>query len=170
MQKEIKDELKEVEEENELKEEKNEVNEAALYKQQYEEIDDKYKRLYAEFDNYKKRTEKESIKTYDNAKIKILSGLLPIIDSFEKSMESESKDKSYKEGIELIYKQLYDYLKSIGVTEIATEGLKFDPEVHDAVNLVEDSGLESGMIVETFRKGYKVGQQVLRHSMVLVQK
>lgn len=171
MQKEIKEE---VINENYVKEEEDiEVkpdNEAALYKQQFEEIDDRYKRICAEFDNFKKRTDKESLRTYENAKVNILLGFLPILDSFEKSKESDSKDESYKEGINLIFKQFEDYLKSLGVIEILTEGKKFDPEVHDAITLVEDSGLESGMIVETFRKGYKIGEKVLRHSMVIVQK
>ncbi len=166
MQKEIKDEK--VKEKEVLKEKID--NEAALYKQKFEEIDDKYKRLYAEFDNFKKWTEKENIRIYENAKVSILLGFLPILDSFEKAKESDSNDDSYKEGINLIFKQFDDYLKSLGVTEIMSDGKKFDPEIHDAITLVEDSGLESGMIVETFRKGYKLGNQVLRHSMVIVQK
>ena len=172
MQKELKDKEEIIEEslEENQDEEVEEVNEAALYKQQFEEIEDRYKRICAEFDNYKKRTEKENTKTYDYAKISIITGLLPILDSFEKSMESDSKDKSYKEGIELIYKQFQDYLKSQGVEAIETEGQKFDPELHEAVNLVEDSGLESGMIVQSFRTGYKMRQDVIRHSMVVVQK
>ena len=154
MQKEVTEQEKEKEEK--IKEETVEDmpdNEAALYKQQFEEIDDRYKRMYAEFENYKKRTEKESIKTYENAKANILMGFLPILDSFEKAKESDSNDDSYKAGISLIFKQFEDYLQSLGVSEILTDGKKFDPEVHDAVTMVEDSGLESGMIVETFRKG-----------------
>ena len=172
MQKEIKDEEVELETETEKKEvlEDKSDNELALFKQRFEEIDDKYKRLYAEFDNYKKRTEKENIRTYENAKSNILLGFLPVLDSFEKAKESDSNDDSYKEGINLIFKQFEDYLKSLGVAEILTKGKKFDPEIHEAVTLVEDSGLESGMIVETFRKGYKLGDQVIRHSMVIVQK
>ncbi len=171
MQKEVTEQEKEKEEK--IKEETVEDmpdNEAALYKQQFEEIDDRYKRMYAEFENYKKRTEKESIKTYENAKANILMGFLPVLDSFEKAKESDSNDDSYKAGISLIFKQFEDYLQSLGVSEILTDGKKFDPEVHDAVTMVEDSGLESGMIVETFRKGYKLGDQVIRHSMVIVQK
>ncbi len=165
MQKEIKVE-KEVEEEVDEKE----VNEAALYKQKFEEVEDKYKRIYAEFENFKKRTEKESLKTYENAKVNIISGLLPIIDSFDQAKSAETQDESYKSGMELIYKQFEEYLKSLGVSEIKSDGVKFDPEVHDAINIVEDSGLESGMIVGTFRKGYKAGTQIIRHSIVIVQK
>ncbi len=171
MQKEVTEQEKEKEEK--IKEETVEDmpdNEAALYKQQFEEIDDRYKRMYAEFENYKKRTEKESIKTYENAKANILMGFLPVLDSFEKAKESDSNDDSYKAGISLIFKQFEDYLQSLGVSEILTDGKKFDPEIHDAITMVEDSGLESGMIVETFRKGYKLGDQVIRHSMVIVQK
>lgn len=171
MQKEVTEQ--ENEKEEKIKEETVEDmpdNEAALYKQQFEEIDDRYKRMYAEFENYKKRTEKESIKTYENAKANILMGFLPVLDSFEKAKESDSNDDSYKAGISLIFKQFEDYLQSLGVSEILTDGKKFDPEIHDAITMVEDSGLESGMIVETFRKGYKLGDQVIRHSMVIVQK
>lgn len=180
MKKEIKDkelensevEKKEKQEEEKTVEnkEKKLQNEAALYKQQYEEIDDKYKRIFAEFDNYKKRTEKEKLKTYEHAKSSILVGILPVLDSFEQAKNNESTDEGYKSGIELIFKQFEDYLKTLGITEIETKDKKFDPELHDAINIVEDSGLESGMIVETFRKGYKLGTQVLRHSMVIVQK
>ena len=171
MQKEVTEQEKEKEEkiEEETVEDMPD-NEAALYKQQFEEIDDRYKRMYAEFENYKKRTEKESIKTYENAKANILMGFLPVLDSFEKAKESDSNDDSYKAGISLIFKQFEDYLQSLGVSEILTDGKKFDPEIHDAITMVEDSGLESGMIVETFRKGYKLGDQVIRHSMVIVQK
>lgn len=169
VKKEVEEQQEEVKEEIEGKEEKNK-NEAALYKQQFEELEDKYKRIFAEFDNFKKRTEKESFKTYENAKINILLGILPILDSFDQAKNNESTDENYKSGIELIFKQFEDYLRTLGVSEIITKDAKFDPELHDAVNIVEDSGLESGMIVETFRKGYKLGTQVLRHSMVTVQK
>lgn len=145
-------------------------NEAALYKQMFEEVDNKYKRVFAEFENYKKRTEKENGRIYENSKMSVLTGLLPIIDSFEQAKEADSTDQLYKSGIELIFQQLQDYLKSIGVTEINTKDAKFDPELHDAVSVVEDSGLDSGMIVSTFRKGYKLGTSVIRHSMVIVQK
>lgn len=166
MQKEIKDKN-----ENIVKEEKQTPEmETALFKQKYEEIDDKYKRMYAEFENYKKRTEKESSKTYENAKANILIKLLPIMDSFEQAIKAETTDESYRAGMDLIFKQFEEFAKSMGIEEIQSDGAKFDPEIHEAISIVEDSGLDSGMIVETFRKGYKVDTQVLRHSMVIVQK
>lgn len=142
------------------------------YKQKYEELNDKYTRVYAEFENYKKRTEKERFETYDRVKVDFVEKFLPVIDSFEKAKNAEIKeniDKEYQEGIDLIFKQVGIFLEKMGIEEIKTEGQMFDPELHDAIRMVEDSGKPSGMIVSDFRKGYKMGDYVIRHSMVMVQ-
>lgn len=139
-----------------------------LLNAKYDELEDKYKRVLAEFENYKKRTEKEKIRTYDLAKVDIVEKLLPVIDSLE-SAKGILKDEKYIEGLDQVYKQIEEFLNKNNIEEIPTVGEPFDPELHDAVSIVE-SDKEEGIIIEEFRKGYKMGNNIIRHSMVIVSK
>lgn len=132
------------------------------------DLDDKYKRTLAEFENYKKRTEKEKLKTYDRAKVDLIEKLLPVIDSIE-AAKKVSENTEYAEGINMVYKQIETFLAKNNVEEIKTVGEIFDPEVHDAISIVESEEKE-GTIIEEFRKGYKLGNDIIRHSMVIVSK
>ena len=137
-------------------------------KVQIDETEDRLKRVAAEFDNYKKRSSKEKDGLYNSLVGDIVSNFLPIIDNLEKAVEAETKDEEYRKGIELVLKQFKDVLSSRGVTEIETVGKTFDPELHEAVSSVVDENLGEKEIKEEFRKGYMIGNKVIRHSMVIV--
>lgn len=142
----------------ELKEQKAEIDEK----------DDRLKRLMAEFDNFKKRSAKEREGLYNSIIADIALSLLPVIDNLEKAVSVKTEDNNYKIGVELVLKQFKDVLKSNGITEIETIGKTFDPELHEAVSSVEDSELGIQEIKEEYRKGYIIGNKVIRHSLVVV--
>lgn len=139
-----------------------------LKQKEFEELTDRYKRLMAEFDNYKKRSAKERENLYGSLVADIVTSLLPTLDNLEKAAEANSTDETYKEGIKLVLKQFQDVLTSLGVQKIETVGKTFDPEVHEAVSQVQDETLGEKEIKEEFRTGYKIGNKVIRHSMVVV--
>ena len=139
-----------------------------LQKQQLEEQEDRLKRLMAEFDNFKKRSSKEREGLYNSLVSDIFTSLLPVIDNLEKAANAETVDESYKQGVELVLKQFKDVLKVNGVEEIPTIGEIFDPGLHEAVGSVQDDSLGEKQIKEEYRKGYKIGSKVIRHSMVVV--
>ena len=162
----------EKEQKEELKEEKQEKKEKKhkdmVPKQDYDELDDRFKRILAEFENFKKRSNKEREGLYNSIIGDIISSLLPVIDNLEKATEAETKDEEYKQGVELVLKQFKDVLKSKGVEEIETVGKTFDPELHEAVSSIQDESLGEKEIAQEYRKGYKIGNRVIRHSMVVV--
>lgn len=132
------------------------------------ELTDRYKRLFAEFENYKKRTIKEKESLRNMLVSDIMMSILPIIDNLEKAISTGTKDTAYEEGIKMVLKQLKDVLAYNGVKEIETVGRTFDPELHEAVSHVTDEKLGQNVIKEEFRKGYIIGTKVIRHSMVIV--
>ena len=136
--------------------------------EQIDETEDRLKRVAAEFDNYKKRNTKERDGLYNSLIADIVSNFLPILDNLEKAVEAETKDEEYKKGIDLVLKQFKDVLSSKGVTEIETIGKTFDPELHEAVSSVQDATKGEKEIVQEYRKGYMIGNRVIRHSMVIV--
>lgn len=137
-------------------------------KAEIDEKDDRLKRLMAEFDNFKKRSAKEREGLYNSIIADIALSLLPVIDNLEKAVSVKTEDNNYKIGVELVLKQFKDVLKSNGITEIETIGKTFDPELHEAVSSVEDSKLGVQEIKEEYRKGYMIGNKVIRHSLVVV--
>ena len=136
--------------------------------QELDELNDRYKRVLAEFENFKKRSGKERESLYNMILADIVSSILPILDNLENAVKVESKDEEYKKGIELVLKQFQDTLKSKGVEEIKTVGETFDPELHEAVSSVQDDTKGEKEIVQEYRKGYRIGTKVIRHSMVVV--
>ena len=157
----------EITENEETKKEENK-KQNLITKEQYDELDDRYKRLLAEFENYKKRSQKEREGLYNSVLGDIILGMLPAMDNLENAMKAECKDEKYKQGIELVYKQFKDFLVKNKVEEIPTVGETFDPSVHEAVSSIQDDTKEPQEIVQEFRKGYKIGTRVIRHSMVVV--
>ena len=149
---------------------KEEVNEPKVDEKQKEidELTDRYKRIMAEFENYKKRSTKERESLYNSLLADIVTPMLPVLDNLEKAAEAKTEDEAYKEGVNLVLKQFKDVLNSLGVKEIATVGESFDPEVHEAVSSVQDNTLGEKIVKEVFRKGYKTGTKVIRHAMVKV--
>ena len=136
------------------------------------EANDKYMRLYAEFDNYQKRTAREKDARYADAVIDVAAKIVPIGDNLERALQTEvtSEDAvKLKEGIEMVLKQFNDALTAIGVSEIAAYGEQFDPNFHNAVMHVEDESIDDNTVVEELMKGYKYkDDRVVRHSMVKV--
>lgn len=147
---------------NEMKKEKDTL------KIKLEETEDRLKRVAAEFDNYKKRSNKEKEEMYHSIMGDIVSAFLPVIDNLEKAADSQTEDESYKQGVQLVLKQFQDVLTANGVEEIETVGKTFDPELHEAVGAVTDDTLGEKEIKEEYRKGYMIGNKVIRHSMVVV--
>ena len=162
----------EIVEEVETSEEKDEVTKLKdtilLQKEQLEDQEDRLKRLMAEFDNFKKRSSKEREGLYNSLISDIFTSLLPVIDNLEKAVSVKTEDEAYKQGVELVLKQFKDVLTSNGVQEIEAIGMPFDPEVHEAVGMVTDETLGEKIVKEEYRKGYKIGNKVIRHSMVVV--
>lgn len=137
-------------------------------KQELEECDDRIKRLMAEFENFKKRSNKERAGMYNSVMGDVITSLLPAIDNLEKAATAETTDEQYKNGIEMVLSQFKDVLTANGVKEIKSVGEPFDPSLHEAVSSVVDENLGSKIIKEEFRKGYMIGDRVLRHSLVVV--
>lgn len=137
-------------------------------KKEMEEKDDRLKRLMAEFENFKKRSSKEREGLYNSLIADIMSSLLPILDNLEKAVQVKTEDENFKQGIELVLKQFKEVLSSNGVTEIETVGKTFDPELHEAITSVVDENLGTQEIKEEYRKGYMIGNKVIRHSLVVV--
>ena len=133
-----------------------------------EETTDRLKRLMAEFDNFKKRSAKEREGLYSSILSDIVSNLLPVVDNLENAVNVETQDEGYKQGVELVSKQFKDVLTSLGVKEIEGVGTAFNPEYHEAVSSVQDENLGEKEIKEVYRKGYKIGDRVIRHAMVVV--
>ena len=136
--------------------------------QELDELNDRYKRVMAEFENYKKRSSKERETLYNSILGDIVEVFLPIVDNLENALKVETQDAEYKKGIELVLKQFKDVLKAKGVEEIPTIGETFDPSLHDAVSSIQDPDKNAQEIVQEYRKGYKIGSRVIRHSMVVV--
>jgi len=140
-------------------------------KQEKEKSDEYYehlKRNMAEFDNFKKRITKEKDMMYNTISANIISELLPILDNFDKALNAETADESYKNGIVMIYNQLMETLNKLGVEEIEALNSTFDPNFHEAVMHVEDENYGEKEVTEVFRKGYKIGDKIIRHAMVKV--
>lgn len=149
-------------------EEKNEDSELLKTKQELEETTDRFKRIMAEFENFKKRSSKEREGLYNSLVADIIASFLPVQDNLEKAISSKTEDESFRQGIELVTKQISDIFKKFGVEEIETCGKPFDPELHEAVSNVQDDTLGEKIVKEEFRKGYKIGTKVIRHAMVVV--
>lgn len=133
-----------------------------------EEYYDSLRRNMAEFDNFKKRITKERDNMYLSVVSEVIGAVLPIVDNFEKAIQAECKDEKYKDGIELIYKDLMSMLKKYNVEPIEDVGCTFDPMYHEAVMSVTDETKGEKEIVEVFRRGYRLGDKVVRHSLVKV--
>ena len=151
-----------------MSEENEEIIEVDEKQKELDELTDRYKRLMAEFENFKKRSAKERDSLYGSILSDIVGTLLPIIDNLEKATKSDSTDENYKQGIELVLKQFMDVLTTLGIKKIPTVGEPFDPELHDAVSSVVDENLGEKIVKEEFRPGYQIGNKVIRHAMVVV--
>ena len=136
--------------------------------QQVEDLTDRLKRSMAEFDNYRKRTEKEKSSMYIIGAREIIEKILPVVDNFERGLAQAPEGDAFADGMQMIYKQLLTTLEGLGVEAIEAVGKEFNPDFHNAVMHVEDEELGENIIAEEFQKGYMYRDSVVRHSMVKV--
>ena len=160
----------EKEEKPKKKDKKNkESNLIDTLKAQIADKDDKFLRLAAEYDNFRKRSAKEKSDIYSSSKADVINEILPILDNFERAaMNSEADFESYKKGIELIFSQFLGVLSKFGVESFGEEGETFDPAIHSAVMITEDPELGSNVIAQVFSKGYRIGDKIIREAVVKV--
>lgn len=138
---------------------------------QIEELNDKVIRQMAEFDNFRKRTEKEKSQMFDSGASTMIEKLLPVVDDFERgiaAMSDDDKETSFAQGMEMIYKKMMGILEGAGVTAIEAVGKEFDPNFHNAVMQTASEEYDSGVIAQELQKGYMYKERVIRHSMVIV--
>ena len=154
-----------------------EDDETLKLKEKYEaeiaDLKDKYTRLYAEFDNFRKRTEKEKIQNFDFGAREVIEKLLPVVDNFERALgtvEEEDVEDAFTKGVQGIYKQIEKLFEDLQVKAIKAEGEKFDPNLHNAVMTDTESDAEEDTVTQDLQKGYTYKDQVIRHSMVKVKK
>ncbi len=151
-----------------LKKELEEANKALSEKEAaYTELNDKYMRILAEYDNFRRRTQKEREGIYSDAYSDAITNILPIYDNVERAVQYSEGDK-VSEGVALIMKGFADTLDKMGITEIPALGEKFDPEIHNAVMHVEDEAYGENEVIEVLQKGYRRGDKIIRFAMVKV--
>ena len=145
-----------------------ELTEEEKLKKELEESKDKYLRLMAEYDNFRKRSAKERLDLSATIKGNTIGEILPVFDNFERALAAETEDTNYKAGVEMIFKQFGDMLTKLGVEIIDPIGQTFDPNIANAVNQIEDENLGENEVAQVFQKGYKIGDKVIRYAMVVV--
>lgn len=139
------------------------------WKAKFDELNDRYLRMAAEYDNFRKRSQREREQAYNDAVSRAVTALLPTYDNLERAIKAETADTEYKKGVELTMTQLTESLKGLNVTVIeASAGTTFDPNFHNAVMHVDDENLGENVVASELQKGYMYRNSVLRHSMVQV--
>lgn len=141
------------------------------YEAKIAELEDRVKRQMAEFENYRKRTEKEKAAMFEMGAKSVVEKILPVVDNFERGLATvpeEDKGGAFAEGMNMIYKQMMTELEAVGVTPIEAVGKEFDPNFHNAVMQVESDEYEEGIVAQELLKGYMYRESVVRHSMVAV--
>ena len=137
-------------------------------KDQMAQQEDKYLRLAAEYDNYRKRTAKEKETLWGDAKADTAGAFLPVYDNLERALKQETADEAFKKGVEMTMNQLKEVLSKLGVTEIPALGQTFDPNLHNAVMHIEDENFGENEVAEVFQAGFQCGEKVIRFAMVKV--
>lgn len=144
---------------------------AEAYEEKIADLEDRVKRQMAEFENFRKRTEKEKSTMFEMGAKSVIEKILPVVDNFERGLSAipeEEKDSAFAEGMNMIYKQLMTELENLGVKPIEALGKEFDPQFHNAVMQVESDEYPEGVIAQELQKGYLYRESVVRHSMVAV--
>ncbi|MDY3906086.1 MAG: nucleotide exchange factor GrpE [Lawsonibacter sp.] len=137
-------------------------------KDQMAQQEDKYLRLAAEYDNYRKRTAKEKETLWGDAKADTAGAFLPVYDNLERALKQETADEAFKKGVEMTMNQLKEILSKLGVTEIPALGQTFDPNLHNAVMHIDDENFGENEVAEVFQAGFQCGEKVIRFAMVKV--
>ena len=143
-------------------------DETEALKKQLADLNDKLLRTAAEYDNFRRRSQKEKEAIYTDSKAEIIGKLLPVIDNFERASAAEADPENYKKGIEMTVRQLLDALTAMGVEAYGAAGDPFDPNIHNGVMHVDDDSLEENVVADVFIKGYRMGDKVIRHASVKV--
>ena len=146
-----------------------EQNEADKSADELAAMKDQLLRTMAEYDNFRKRSAREKDALRADIIANVTSKFLPVMDNIERALNAECSDENYKNGVKMIYESFTETLKNLGVEEIESDGAKFDPNLHQAVQRVSDGDAESGTVVQTFAKGYKIGEKVIRFAVVVVK-
>lgn len=139
-----------------------------LLQEERRQQEDKYLRLLAEYDNYRKRSQKEKDNAWTTAKADTVKAFLPVYDNLERALKQETADEAYAKGVQMTMTQLKSVLEKLGIQEIPALGETFDPAVHDAVMHVDDESAGENTIVEVFQAGFQLGDKIIRHAMVKV--
>jgi len=164
---EVKEEVKA--EEKEVKEEKAELSKEELLQKQLDEKNDQLLRMAAEYDNFRKRSQREKDALYADCKSSVIKQLLPVVDNFDRVFANpDANYEDYKKGVEMTFKQFGEVFKALGVEAFGEAGEEFDPNIHNAVMHSEDDSLGENVITTVLAKGYKVGDKVIRPAMVAV--
>lgn len=138
-------------------------------KKEYETQKDQFLRMAAEYDNYRKRTEKEKLSTYDNAVAAAVEAFLPVVDNFALALDAgQNMPDEFRKGLELIQKKLDNSLEKLHVKPFGERGEKFDPEFHNAISRVDDPEIEADHIASVYQKGFMLNEKVIRHAMVQI--
>ena len=144
------------------------LEELEALKNQTAQQEDKYLRLAAEYDNYRKRTAKEKESLWTDVKAETAAAFLPVYDNLERALKQSTDDDAYKKGVEMTMTQLKEVLSKLGITEIPALGQPFDPNLHNAVMHIEDESLGENTVAEVFQAGFQCGEKVIRFAMVKV--
>ncbi len=161
--------LEQAAQEEKLDETQEALNEIARLNDELSAQNERFLRLAAEYDNYRKRSEKDKISTYNDAKAKTIAELLPIADCLERAIESSQEaDAEYLKGLEMLKEQFVSTLTKLGVEAFGEVGDSFDPEMHNAISHVENEALGENVIAQVFQRGYRFGEKIIRHAMVSV--
>lgn len=144
------------------------AGEAEKLQEALREKEDQYLRLLAEYDNYRKRSQKEKESLYTDIRSETVEKFLPVYDNLERALAQETQDAAFKKGVEMTMNQLVSVMEKLGVVSFGAAGEAFDPQLHNAVMHVEDEALGENVIAEVFQKGFKVGEKVVRFAMVKV--
>ena len=144
------------------------VEEVNPWEEKYNQEHDSYLRLAADYDNFRKRSQKEKEQSYGNGKADAVEKLLPVYDNLERALNQDTADEAYKKGVEMTMTQLTSIFEGLGVEIFGNIGDTFDPNIHNAVMHTEDDTVEENTITQVFQKGFKMGEKIVRFAMVQV--
>lgn len=148
--------------------EETEANEADKVAEELSAVKEQLVRTMAEYDNFRKRSQREKDALRTDIIVNVTSKFLPVMDNLERALGADCTDENYKSGVQMIYDSFMETLKNLGVEEIESDGADFSPNLHQAVQKIQSETVESGKVAQTFAKGYKIGDKVIRFAVVAV--
>ena len=156
------------EQETQPEPEETEANEADKVAEELSAVKEQLVRTMAEYDNFRKRSQREKDALRSDIIVNVTSKFLPVMDNLERALNADCTDENYKSGVKMIYDSFMETLKGLGVEEIESDGADFSPNLHQAVQKIQSEEVESGKVAQTFAKGYKIGDKVIRFAVVAV--